>query len=230
MKNLQPRPKLSLFGELPQDSRKENKDQVRTYGELSVGGPFELVDTDGNIVSTESLKGKWVLLYFGFTYCPDICPEQMEMMASVVDIAKEEHDIDVVPLMITIDLERDTPEVLAEYVAEYSPKIIGLRGTEQQIDNVCNHFRCYRSKGQAYDDPQDYILDHTVTQYIINPEGKTVGYFMSNRNLEERVPIFLDHVQKYNEHKAAMSAKENVQPSILDSVKQLIGLSSSPAS
>ena len=65
---------------------KENKEQVRSYGELSVGGPFELVDTEGNVVSSETLKGKWVLLYFGFTYCPDICPEQMEMMASFYNL------------------------------------------------------------------------------------------------------------------------------------------------
>jgi len=212
-------------------AKKENQEQVRSYGELSVGGPFELEDTAGNVVSTETLKGNWALLYFGFTYCPDICPEQMEMMASVVDIATEEHDIDVVPLMITIDLERDTPEVLAEYVAEYSPKIIGLRGTEQQIDDVCNHYRCYRSKGQAYDDPHDYILDHTVTQYIINPEGKTVGYFMSNRTLEERVPIFLDHVKKYNENKKAEETQDNLkqeQPSMFQTVKQYFGFDTAP--
>ena len=116
------------------------------------------------------------------------------------------------------------------FIEGLQPIIFRYPGTEQQIDDVCNLFRCYRSKGQAYDDPQDYILDHTVTQYIINPEGKTVGYFMSNRDLDERVPIFLDHVQKYNEHKAAILAEENAQPSILESVKQLIGLSPSPAS
>ena len=179
----------------------DNSSQIRSYGELSVGGPFELVDTKGNIVSTETLKGKWVLLYFGFTYCPDICPEQMELMAEVTDIAEKEHDIEIVPTMITIDLERDTPEVLEEYVAEYSPKIVGLLGTEEQVDNACNAYRCYRSKGQAYDDPNDYILDHTVTQYVINPDGKTVGYFMSNRGLEERVAILLGHVDRYNECK-----------------------------
>lgn len=192
-----------------------NVNKSRTYGELSVGGPFELVDTKGNIVSTETLKGKWALLYFGFTYCPDICPEQMEMMGDLVDIAKEEHDIDITPIMITIDLERDTAEVLEEYVQEYNSKIVGLRGTEQQIDDVCNLYRCYRSKGQAYDDPLDYILDHTVTQYLVNPEGKTVGYFMSNRSLEERIPILLDYVTKYNESK-----KPKEDPSIVEKVKQ----------
>jgi protein SCO1/2 len=135
--------------------------------------------------------------------------------------------------MITIDLERDTPSVLAEYVAEYSPKIIGLRGTDQQVDDVCNHFRCYRSKGQAYDDPGDYILDHTVTQYIIDPEGKTVGYFLSNRGLEERVPIFLDHVERYKEKKLADAAaaveQEQSELTVLEKVRQFFGVSASPA-
>ena len=173
----------------------------RTYGELAVGGPFELIDTKGKVVSSETLKGKWALVYFGFTYCPDICPEQMEMLGALVDIAKEEHDIDITPVMITIDLERDTPEVLDEYISDYNPKIIGLRGSEEQLDNVCNAYRCYRSKGQSYDDPNDYILDHTVTQYLIDPDGKTVGYFLSNRDLEARVPILLEYVKKYDDFK-----------------------------
>ena len=199
-------------------SQEKVTNKPRVYGELSVGGPFELVDTKGTMVSSETLLGNWVLLYFGFTYCPDICPEQMELMGDVVDIAKKEHDIDVTPLMITIDLERDTPEVLEEYVNEYNPKIIGLLGTDQQIDDVCNAYRCYRSKGQSYDDPNDYILDHTVTQYLLNPDGKCVGYFMSNRGLEDRVKILLDHVENYN----AADIASKASGSIFTTIKRMI--------
>ena len=211
---------LSWCYRLYKTSQEKVTNQPRMYGELNVGGPFELVDTKGTTISSETLKGNWVLLYFGFTYCPDICPEQMELMGDVVDIAKKDHNIDVTPLMITIDLERDTPDVLEEYVNEYNPKIIGLLGTEQQIDDVCNAYRCYRSKGQAYDDPNDYILDHTVTQYLINPNGKCVGYFMSNRGLDDRVKILLDHVTNYD----ALNSVSDSNNSIFSSLKQYLGL------
>ena len=171
----------------------------KTYGELNVGGSFELEDTKGNIVTNDTLKGNWLLLYFGFTYCPDICPEQMEAMGELTDIANEELGLsNMIPVMVTIDPDRDTPEVIDEYLSDYHPKFLGLRGPEKNIDSMCKKFRVYRSKGQALDNPNDYILDHTVTQYLINPNGKVMGYFMRNREMQDRVETLREHFDNFN--------------------------------
>jgi protein SCO1 len=146
-----------------------------TSGEALVGGPFQLTDQDGNAVTEQSYKGKLMLIYFGFTYCPDACPTALGVMSAALDnldVAAER----VVPMLITVDPERDTPPVLKDYVSNFHPRMVGLTGTPEQIAQVAKAYRVYYQKvpGSA---PDEYLMDHVLLIYLMDGDGKYVTHF-----------------------------------------------------
>eukprot|EP00795_Rhopilema_esculentum_P007151 gene7151-12807_t len=151
----------------------------------SLGGPFELVDQDGKPKTDKDFLGQWLLIYFGFCHCPDICPDQLDKMTTVIETLDKTKGLPTIqPLYITVDPNRDDPESVKEYLKDFHPRLIGLTGSEAQVKAVTKAYRVYYSAGPM-DEDKDYIVDHTIITYLVDPEGKFVEYFGQNKTIEE---------------------------------------------
>ncbi|CAJ1075535.1 protein SCO1 homolog%2C mitochondrial [Xyrichtys novacula] len=176
---------------------KIEKERTKSIGRPALGGPFSLVDHNNKPTKSEDFLGQWVLIYFGFTHCPDICPDELEKMIEVVDeIDKIKPLPNLTPLLITIDPDRDTPEAMAVYVKEFSPKLIGLTGTSAQVEQVSRAYRVYYSQGPK-DEDNDYIVDHTIIMYLVGPDGEFLEYFGQNKKSVEITNAIAAHMRKY---------------------------------
>jgi cytochrome oxidase Cu insertion factor (SCO1/SenC/PrrC family) len=144
-------------------------------GEALIGGPFELVDQNGNTVTDQTFKGKLTLVYFGFTFCPDACPTALGVMSAALDKLDVAADR-VVPVFITVDPDRDTPPVMKDYVSNFHPRMVGLTGTPEQIAKVAKTYRVYYQKA-AGTAPDDYVMDHTLLIYLMDGDGKYITHF-----------------------------------------------------
>jgi cytochrome oxidase Cu insertion factor (SCO1/SenC/PrrC family) len=144
-------------------------------GQAEIGGPFELVDQDGNPVTDQTFKGRLTLIYFGFTFCPDACPTALGVMSAALDKLDVAADR-VVPILITVDPDRDTPPTLKDYVSNFHPGMVGLTGTPEQIAKVAKAYHVFYQKAPGTT-PEDYVMDHTLLIYLMDGEGKYLRYF-----------------------------------------------------
>lgn len=144
-----------------------------------IGGDFALTDQNGNRVTNDSLKGRYRLVYFGYSFCPDVCPVDVQRMAQGLkefETANAEAGARVQPVFITVDPARDTVPVLKEFVAAFHPRLIGLTGTEAEIDAAKRTYRVYAAKGEGTD-AENYLMDHSAFIYLMDPDGKPIMYF-----------------------------------------------------
>lgn len=145
-------------------------------GAPSVGGPFTLVNHHGETVTEQDFRGRFMLLYFGFTFCPDICPTELGVMAAAVNALGEKGE-QVTPVLITIDPERDTPEVLARYVALFHPRLVGLTGTAEQMDAAARAWHVYYGRVEDESVSEAYTMDHSSIVFLMGPDGEYLKLF-----------------------------------------------------
>jgi protein SCO1/2 len=145
-------------------------------GKALVGGPFTLVDQTGKTVTDKDFRGQYMLVYFGFTNCPDVCPSGLQVISAALDKVGAKAD-QVTPLFITVDPERDTPEQLASYVSSFHPRLVGLTGSPEQISAALKAYRVYAKK---VDDPKStagFTYDHTSIIYLMDRNGDYLANF-----------------------------------------------------
>lgn len=150
----------------------------------AVGGPFRLVDQSGRVVTDASFRGRYMLVYFGYTYCPDICPTTLTEVGAALDRLGKKADR-IVPVFITVDPARDTPAALRTYVGAFSPRLVGLTGTAQEIGAAEGAYHVYSAKHVTGPGPNDYAMDHSSFLYLMGPDGRFVAPIQSGGSAEE---------------------------------------------
>ena len=166
-----------------------NPHQSSTWS--NVGGNFALVDTDGKHFLSAKLRGRPNLIYFGFTFCPDICPTELNKMSRIMDLV-EKDKIDILPVFITIDPKRDTYSLMKTYLGNFNKKFVGLTGTEEQVKKVADMFNVYYEKALPENDPKaelpenkNYMVNHTAYIYLLDKYGRFVRFFDTSSTAEE---------------------------------------------
>lgn len=154
----------------------EKPSRLEPMAGIQVGGPFELIDENGQTVSDKDFSDVYKLIYFGFASCPAICPTELQKIAGTMKALPEEQADKVQPLFITIDPARDTVEVMHDYVALFYPRLKGLTGSQEQIDRVLKSYRVYASKVQD-EGMSDYTMDHSSFIYLMSPDDRLLSMY-----------------------------------------------------
>jgi protein SCO1/2 len=150
--------------------------QVQSSGAALIGGPFSLVGAGGKPVTDRDFRGRYMLIFFGFTHCPDICPAELQLVAQALEQLGDKAK-NVVPIFITLDPERDTPEAMANFVKSFGPNFVGLTGSPEAIAAAAKAYRVAYSKVENKDSAGDYSVDHSALVYLMDPEGRYVTHF-----------------------------------------------------
>ncbi len=147
-------------------------------GVASIGGPFTLTDHHGKQRTDADFRGKYMLIYFGYTYCPDVCPTALQTMTQAMDMLPPETQKKITPVFITIDPARDTVKQLSAYVDNFHPRMVGLTGTAEQVAKTARAYRVYFGRAKnGEEDTTDYLMDHSSIVFLIDPNGVYVTHF-----------------------------------------------------
>ncbi|WP_236841724.1 SCO family protein [Bosea sp. PAMC 26642] len=160
-------------------------------GVASVGGPFTLTTQEGKALTDRDLRGAPFLVFFGFTHCPDICPTKLFEISEALRAAGTKGG-KLKALFVSVDPERDTPEVMKNYLGSFDPRIIGLTGDRAAVDATIKAYRAYAKKVPLKDG--DYTMDHTALVYLMDKEGGFVGAFNIERPPAEAAAEWLRHL------------------------------------
>jgi protein SCO1 len=162
--------------------------------EALIGGDFVLTDYNGEEFNSDMMKGKLSLVYFGFTFCPDICPTSLQKLATVINTL-DKYQINILPIFITVDPSRDSKELLKEYLNHFHPKFLGLTGTEEEIRKVADLYKVFYTKAKNSAASEDkYMIDHSSFVYLIDENGKYLKHFYMSTKAEE----IIEFIRIYN--------------------------------
>lgn len=163
-------------------------------GRAAISGDFSLVDHTGKRVTDEDFRGQWLLAFFGFTHCPDVCPTTLNWIAQVMNELGSAADR-VQPLFFTVDPERDTPKAIAGYVSVFHPRIVGLTGTLEQVREAAQSYRTHFSKVEQENAPDGYTMAHAGFVYLMTPEGKFERLFSHDDKPEDVAAQITNRIQ-----------------------------------
>jgi protein SCO1/2 len=185
---------LAASAQEPDSARAARLMDDLMWGRGHVGGPFALIDQNGKPRTDTEFRGKLLIVYFGYTYCPDICPTALAEIGLALDKLGASGD-EVQPLLISVDPERDKPRVLAEYVPMFHPRLIGLTGTPEQIRKVADSYKVYYAK-YLPPDGGVYLIDHTGFIYLMGRSGEYLGFFPPGTSADRMVEIIRQHLDR----------------------------------
>lgn len=151
--------------------------RVETIGTALIGGPFSLINQNGDTVTDQDFRGRYMLVFFGYTNCPDVCPAELQVIAAAMDGLTPKEKKKVVPIFITLDPDRDTPGVLKVYLANFGPEFVGLTGTATQIATVAAEYKVQYHFNRKGENLEDYTIDHSTILYLMGPDGKYLDHF-----------------------------------------------------
>ncbi|CAO3645179.1 unnamed protein product [Cunninghamella echinulata] len=198
-----------------EEERKKQQHETKSFGKPKIGAPFTLQNAStGDYSSSDDFKGQYYMVYFGFTHCPDICPEELDKMAEVVDHIKADKELGkdiLVPVFITCDPRRDNAEIVKDYIADFHEDMVGFTGTQEEIRKVAKSFRVYVSSPPKVADGEDYLVDHSIFFYLMDPEGKFVDCYAKDTTSEEVTASFKKYVQEYLENGGQLKALQQKQ-------------------
>lgn len=153
-----------------------DKNAERPDFPITFGGPFDLVDHQGQRRSERDFRGRFLLIQFGYTFCPDVCPLGLETITQALDLLDGTAS-KVQPLFISVDPARDTPDRLAAYVGHFHPALIGLTGSEAEVQAVARAYKVHRRKVVPEAAPEEYLVDHSSITYLMGPDGAFISLF-----------------------------------------------------
>ncbi|XP_053718522.1 protein SCO2 homolog, mitochondrial [Synchiropus splendidus] len=184
-----------VYNEKQQKLRQQRVEQLK---KVALGhGNFSLLDHRGQRKTKKDFLGNWVLLYFGFTHCPDICPDELDKLSAVVkELDKDTSLPSVLPIFITVDPERDNVEALARYVKDFHPRLLGLTGTPEEVKEAGRDYRVYANAGPK-DEDGDYIVDHTILIYLVTPDGLFLDYYNRMKSQEQITESVRNHIKNH---------------------------------
>ena len=149
---------------------------VQTSGKALIGGPFTLVDQNGKTVTDQDFRGRYMLVSFGFTHCPDVCPAELQVMSAALDeLGPKAHQ--VVPIFITLDPERDTQEAMGAFVKNFGSRFVGLTGSPEAIAAAADAYRVAYAQVQEDTSKPDYSIDHSGLVYLMGKDGEYITQF-----------------------------------------------------
>ncbi len=163
-------------------------------GVPAIGGAFTLTDHTGKAVTDQDFRGRYMLVYFGYTFCPDVCPTSLSAMAAALDQVPKAVEAKIVPIFVTVDPARDTQEVLKSYVGNFHPRMVGLTGSEEQVKDAARKYRVYFQKAEQGKDAA-YLMDHSSIVYLMDPAGQFVSHFSHTTPPEQMAETIAKAVQ-----------------------------------